>query len=68
MTIRVAGEKSVTPAYDARNAFQRPLGASVCGRVGGVVPGSRAPLSSSCGHESHADVCGFAWMAGKCVS
>jgi hypothetical protein len=65
---QIAWKKRVTPAYGARNAFQRPLEASVCGRVGGGVPGSRDPLSSSCGHENHADVCVFAWMAGKCVS
>ena len=68
MTTRLAGENRVTPVYGARNAFRRPLGANVCDRVGGGVPGSRDPLSSSCGHENHADVCVFAWMAGKCVS
>jgi hypothetical protein len=68
MTIRLAGKKKVTPAYGARNAFLRPAGANVCGRVDGGVPGLRGPLSFSCGHENHADVCVFAWMADKCVS
>ena len=67
-TIRLAKGRSVTPAYDARNAARRPLGAAVCGRVDDGVPGSRGPLLSSCGHGTHADVCVFAWMAGKCVS
>jgi hypothetical protein len=56
------------PAYGARNEFPRLLEANVYGRVGGGVPESRGPLLFSCGHGTHADVCVFAWMAGRCVS
>jgi hypothetical protein len=62
------GSRVAMPAYGARNAFQRLSGASVCGRVAGGVPALRGHLSFSSGHENHADVCVFAWMAGKCVS
>ena len=65
---RSAENKRTTPVYAVCNAFRRVLGASVCVRVVGDVPGSRGPLLSSCGHENHADVYVFAWMAGKCVS
>jgi hypothetical protein len=68
MRIQAAEGGSVRPAYDARNVFRRLLEANVYGRVGGGVPGLRGPLSFSCEHENHADVCVFAWMAGKCVS
>jgi hypothetical protein len=59
-TTRLAGGKRVTPAYGARNAFRRPLAASVCGRVAGGVPALRGRLLFSCGHENRADVCVFA--------
>ena len=62
------GSRLAMPAYGARNAFPRRSGASACGRVAGGVPVLRDPLLFSCGHENHADVCVFAWMAGKCVS
>ena len=44
------------------------IGTSMGGRFDGGVPGLHGPLSFSCGHENHADVCVFAWMADKCVS
>jgi hypothetical protein len=63
-----SGSPAVMPAYDVRNGFQRPLEASVCGRVAGGVRALHGLLLSSFGHENHADVYVFVWMAGKCVS
>jgi hypothetical protein len=56
------------PPCDARSAFPHALEASACGRVVGGVLALHGPLLFSCVHENRADVCVFAWMAGKCVS
>src|SRR5438132_4025613 len=57
-----------TPACDGRSEAQRLSGANACGRVVAGAPAWHGPLLFSCVHENRADVCVFAWMAGKSVS
>ena len=63
-----SAEKSIKPVCDGRNVARRLSGAGVCDRAVAGVRGSRARLWYASGHGSRADVCVFAWMAGKCVS
>ena len=56
------------PAYDARNVDPRLWEEAVSGPADGDAQVWRARLSSSSGHGSRADVCGYASIFVKCVS